>query len=320
MQRDDDDDLAPEYDVRCWKPMRDHFPLTQEDRDHLRRKARGGNAQAWRDLAGEQLRAAQQAIIAHWTLVRHNGVEPEGQCWKDAPEYDEIADGRAWFCGEHYFEKKTLTTEEVEHARGIMERARALAARLELIVRDHASAQGWSNEELADRREVALYGRRRAVAAKVEHNADEAHFVRYQVPDRYAEREKFWEEEARREAIRLRDMAVQGIRNAMAAFFAYRVIVHGDAPPIAAQRVRAAFYDGQAQDLGRGLEWLTSAEYPEVLEGDQLNVVWELLDRAEAVHEEYNGLIEAHLASQGDQGDAIERRRMETAALWAAAA
>jgi hypothetical protein len=320
MQRDDDDDMAPEYDVRCWKPMRDYFPLTEEDRDYLRGKARDGDARAWRDLAGEQLRTAQQAIIVHWTLVRHNGVEPEGQCWKDAPEYDEIADDRAWFCGEHYFKKKTLTAEEVERAREIMERARALATRIEAIVKDHAAAQGWSDEEFAERREVALYGRRRPAAAPVEGDPDEAHFVRSKVPDGYEERERFWEEEARREAIRLREMAAQGIRSAMAACFAYRVIVHVDEPPIAAQRVRAAFYDGQAQDLGRALEWLTSAEYPEVLEGDQLTGVWEMLDRAEAVHEEYDGLIEAHLASRGDRDDAIKRRRMETAALWAAAA
>jgi hypothetical protein len=320
MLQDDDDDMAPEYDIRCWKPGRPRFPLNEEDQAYLRGKAEHRDARAWKAIAGEQIRLASQAIIAHWTLVRHSGGEPEGQCWRDAPEYDEIADGRAWFCGEHYFKKKTLTVEEVERAREIMERARALAARLEAIVRDHATAQGWSDEEFAERREVALYGRRRTVAAPVGDDPDEAHFVRSEVPDRYEEREKFWEEEARREAIRLRDMAAQGIRNAMAAFFAYRVIVHGDAPPIAAQRVRAAFYDGQPKDLGRGLEWLTSAEYPEVLEGGQLTGVWELLDRAEAVHEEYNGLIEAHLASQGDQGDAIERRRMETAALWAAAA
>jgi Cu2+-containing amine oxidase len=201
-----------------------------------------------------------------------------------------------------------------------MERARALAARLDAIVRDHATARGWSDEEFAERREVALYGRRRTVAAPVEDDPDEAHFVRSEVPAGYEEREKFFEEEARREAIRLRDMAAQEIRNAMGAFFAYRVIVHGDAAAIAAQGVRAAFYDGQAQDLGRALEWLTSAEYPEVLEGDQLTGVWEMLNRAEAIHEEYNGLVEAHLASRGDRGEAIERRRMETAALWAAAA
>jgi hypothetical protein len=320
MLREDDDDMAAEYDVRCWKPGRDRFPLNDEDREYLHGKARDGDARAWRELAGEQVRAAEQAIIAHWTLVRHSGGEPEGQCWKDAPEYDEIADDRAWFCGEHYFKKKTLTTEEVERARDIMERARALAARLEVMVRDHATAQGWSEAEFVERREVALYGRRRAVAAPVEDDPDEAHFVRSEVPDRYEEREKFFEKEARREAIRLRDMAAQEIRNAMAAFFAYRVIVHGDAPPIAAQGVRAAFYDGQAQDLGRALEWLTSAEFPEVLEGDQLTGVWEMLNRAEEVHEEYNALVEAHLASRGDRGDAIERRRMETAALWAAAA
>jgi hypothetical protein len=68
------------------------------------------------------------------------------------------------------------------------------------------------------------------------------------------------------------------------------------------------------------LEWLTSAEYPEVLEGDELTGVWNMLTRAQEAHEEYDGLIEAHLASGGDGGDAIERRRMETAALWAAAA
>jgi hypothetical protein len=320
MLGDDDDDMAPEYDVRCWKPGWHYIPLTEEDREYLRGKARSRDARAWSELAGEQLRAAEQAIIAHWTLVRHNGVEPKGECWKDAPEYDEIADDRAWLCGEEYPRKRALTPDEAERAREIMERARALAARLGAIVRDHATAQGWSEAEFAERREVALYGRRRTVAAPVEDDPHEAHFVRSEVPDRYEERERFWEGEARREAIRLRDMAAQGIRNAMAAFFAYRVIVHGDEPPIAAQRVRAAFYDGQAQDLGRGLEWLTSAEYPEVLEVDQLNVVWDLLDRAEAVHEEYNGVIEAHLASRGDPGDAIERRRMETAALWAAAA
>jgi hypothetical protein len=320
MLRDDDDDMAPEYDVRCWKPGWHYIPLTEKDRAYLWGKASTGDARAWSELAGEQIRAAEQAIIAHWTLVRHSGGEPEGQCWRDAPEYDEIADDRAWLCREEYPRKRTLTAEEAERAREIMERARALAARLEAIVRDHAAAQGWSEEEFAERREVALYGRRRTVAAPAKDDPDEAHFVRYEVPDGYEEREKFWEKEARREAIRLRDMAAQGIRNAMAAFFAYRVIVHGDAPPIAAQRVRAAFYDGEAQDLGRGLEWLTSTEYPEVLEGDQLTGVWELLNRAEAVHEEYNGLVEAHLASRGDQGDAIERRRMETAALWAAAA
>lgn len=320
MPRDDDDDMAPEYDVRCWKPGWHYIPLTEEDREYLRGKARNGDARAWSELAGEQLRAAEQAIIAHWTLVRHNGAEPDGQCWKDAPEYDEIADDHAWLCGEEYPRKRPLTSDEAERAREIMERARALAARLESIVRDHAAAQGWSDEEFAERREVALYGRRRPVAAPVEDDPDEAHFVRSEVPDSYEEREKFEEEESRREAIRLRDMAAQGIRNAMAAFFAYRVIVHCDAPPIAAQRVRAAFYDGQALDLGGGLEWLASAEYPEVLEGEQLTAVWELLDRAEAVHEEYNGLVEAHLASGGDGGEAIERRRVETAALWAAAA
>lgn len=271
-------------------------------------------------MAGEQIRAASQAIIAHWALVRHSGGEPEGQCWRDAPEYDEIADGRAWFCGEEYPRKRPLTPDEVERAREIMERARALAARLEAIVQDHAVSQGWSDEEFAERREVALYGRRRARVTRAEPDPDEAHFVRSEVPDSYEEREKFWEAEARREAIRLRDMAAQEIRNAMAAFFAYRVIVHGDAAPVAAQGVRAAFYDGPAQELGRGWEWLTSAEYPELLEGDQINAVWELLNRAEEVHEEYNGLVEAHLASRGDRGDAIERRRVETAALWAAAA
>ena len=316
----DDDDMAPEYDVRCWKPGRPRFPLNEEDRAYLRGKAEHGDARAWKAIAGEQIRLASQAIIAHWTLVRHAGGEPEGECWRDAPEYDEIADGRAWFCSDEYFEKKVLTSAEVNRAREIIERARALAARLDAIVRDHATAQGWSDEEIVERREVALYGRRRAVVPRVKDDPAEAHFVRYEVPDGYEEREKFWEEEARREAIRLRDMAAQGIRNAMAAFFAYRVIAHGDPPPIAAQRVRAAFYDDQAQNLGRRLEWLTSPEYPEVLERDQLNVVWDLLDRAEAVHEEYNGLTEAHLASQGGQGDAIERRRMETAALWAAAA
>ncbi len=320
MLKNDDDDMAPEYDIRCWKPGRDRFPLSEADREYLRGKAHDGDARAWRELAGRQIRAAEQAIIAHWTLVRHSDGEPEGQCWRDAPEYDEIADGRAWFCGESYAKKKKLTSDEAERAREIMERARALAARLEAVVTDYAAAQGWSDEEFAERREVALYGRRRARVTRAEPNPDEAHFVRYEVPDSYEEREKFWEDEARREAIRLRDMAAQEIRNAMAAFFAHRVIVHGDAPPIAAQRVRAAFYDGQAQDLGRALEWLTSAEYPEVLEGDQLTGVWEMRNRAEKVHEEYNALVEAHLASRGDRGDAIERRRMETAALWAAAA
>ncbi|HEY0035270.1 MAG TPA: hypothetical protein VGB66_01220 [Longimicrobium sp.] len=323
MQRDDDDDMAPEYDVRCWKPIRDHFPLTEEDREYLHGKARDGDARAWRELAGEQLRAAQQAIIAHWTLVRHNGVEPECQCWKDTPEYNEIADDRAWFCGEEYPRKRTLTTEEAERAREIMGRAEALAVRLEAIVRDHATAQGWSDEEFAERREVALYGRRRAVSPRVKDDPDEAHFVRYEVPASYAEREKQWEEEIRRETVRRRDMAAQEIRDAMEAFFGYRVIVHGDDAGVAAQRVRAGFYGGGAgspKPLGEWLEWVNSPEFPEVLELDKADELWHAFKRAEAVKEEYNALTEAHLASGGDGGDAIERRRVETAALWAAAA
>jgi hypothetical protein len=323
MPRDDDAEIAPEYDVRCWKPVRDFFPLNDEDREYLRGKAREGDARAWRELAGEQIRLASQAIIAHWTLVRHNGVEPNGQCWRDAPEYEQIADDRGWFCGEEYSKKKKLTVEEAERAREIMERARALAARLEAIVRDHATARGWSDEELVERREVALYGRRRAVAARVEPDPDEAHFVRYEVPDRYAEREKFWEEEARRETIERRDMAAQEIRDAMAAFFAYRVIVRGDEAGLAAQRVRAGFYGGGAGNLlglGEWLEWANSPHFPEVLEVDKADELWHVFRRAEAVKDEYNGLVEAHLTSLGDPGDAIERRRTETAALWAAAA
>lgn len=318
-----DDDMAPEYDIRCWKPARHLIPLTEDDREYLRGKARTGDARAWSQLAGEQLRAAQQAIIAHWTLVRHSGGEPEGQCWRDAPEYDEIADGRAWFCGEEYPRKRTLTSDEAERARAIMERARALAARLEAIVRDHAAAQGWSDEEFAERREVALYGRRRARVTRAEPDPDEAHFVRYEVPDSYQEREKFWEESLRLDAIMRRDMAAQEIRDAMEAFFGYRVIVHGDDAGVAAQRVRAGFYGGGAgnpKPLGEWLEWVNSPDFPEVLEVEKADELWHAFKRAEAVKDEYNGLVEAHLASRGDRGDAIERRRMETAALWAAAA
>jgi hypothetical protein len=320
---DDDADMAPEYDVRCWKPGWHYIPLTEEDREYLRGKARDGDARAWRELAGEQVRAAEQAIIAHWTLVRHNGVEPEGQCWRDAPECDAIADARAWFCREEYFRQNTLTSEEVERARGIMERARALAARLEAIVRDHATAQGWSDEEFAERREVALYGRRRPVTARVDGDPAEAHFVRYEVPASYAEREKFWEEALRRDTDQRREMAAQEIRDAMEAFFSYRVIVHGDEPGIAAQRVRTAFYGGGAasgERLGEWLEWVTSSEFPEVLEVHKADELWDVFKRAEALKDEYNGLVEAHLAARGDRDDAIERRRMETAALWAAAA
>lgn len=325
MVNDADFEMRDEYDLRNLRPSRHVIPLTDEDREYLRRKAADGDARAWRELAGEQIRAAEQSIIAYWTLVKHNGVEPEGEYWYDAPEYDEIVDDRAWFCGESYPKKKTLTVEEAERAREIMERARALAARLEAIVRDHATAQGWSDEEFAERLEVALYGRRRTPPAEVEDDPDEAHFVRYEVPASYEEREKFWEEAARRDTIMRRDMIAQEIRDAQAALFAYRVIVHGDAPATAAQRVRAAFYGtgsgrpaGQA--LGERLEWLTGPEYPEVLEGDQLDEVWEVFKRAEALKDEYNGLVEAHLAARGDRDDAIERRRTETAALWAAAA
>jgi hypothetical protein len=322
MLRDDDDDMAAEYDIRCWKPGRDRFPLTEDDREYLHGKVRAGDSRAWRELAGEQIRAASQAIIGHWTLVRHSGGEPEGQCWRDAPEYDEIADGRAWFCGEEYPRKRPLTPDEVERAREIMERARALAARLEAVVRDYAAAQGWSEEEFAERREVALYGRRRAVSPRVKDDPDEAHFVRYEVPASYAEREKQWEEEIRRETVRRRDMAAKEIRDAMEAFFGYRVIVHGDDAGVAAQRVRAGFYGGGAGDLkqlGEWLEWVNSPDFPEVLEVGKADELWHAFKRAEAVKDEYNALVEAHLASRGDR-DAIERRRMETAALWAAAA
>lgn len=329
MLRDDDDDMAAEYDVRCWKPGWHYIPLTEEDREYLGVKARNGDARAWSELAGEQIRAAEQAIIAHWMLVRHSRGEPEGQCWRDAPEYDEIADGRAWFCGESYARKKTLTVKEAERAREIMERARALAARLEAIVRDHADAQGWSDEEFAERREVALYGRRRArrarraVAAPVEDDPNEAHFVRYEVPDSYAEREKFWEESLRLDTLMRRDLAKQEIREAMEAFFGYRVIVHGDDAGVAAERVRTGFYGGDAgslKPLGEWLEWVNSPDFPEVLELDKADELWHACKRAEAVKDEYNALVEAHLASRGDRGDAIERRRVETAALWAAAA
>lgn len=323
MLKNDDDDMAPEYDVRCWKPGRDRFPLSDADREYLRGKAHHGDARAWRELAGRQIRAAEQAIIAHWTLVRHSGNEPEGQCWRDAREYDEIADGRAWFCGEEYPRKRTLTSDEAERARAIMERARALAARLEAIVRDHAAAQGWSDEEFAERREVALYGRRRARVTRAEPDPDEAHFVRYEVPDSYQEREKFWEESLRLDAIMRRDMAAQEIRDAMEAFFGYRVIVHGDDAGVAAQRVRAGFYGGGAgnpKPLGEWLEWVNSPDFPEVLELDKADELWHAFKRAEAAKDEYNAMVEAHLASRGDRDDAIERRRMETAALWAAAA
>jgi hypothetical protein len=216
-----------------------------------------------------------------------------------------------------------LTPDEVERAREIMERARALAARLEAIVRDHAIAQGWSEEEFAGRREVALYGRRRAMLTRAERRPDEAHFVRFEVPDSYQEREKFWEESLRLDTIMRRDMAAQEIRDAMEAFFGYRVIVHGDDAAVAAQRVRTGFYGGGAGDpkpLGEWLEWLNSPDFPEVLEVDKGDELWDAFERAEAVKVEYNGLVEAHLASHGDEGDTIERRRMETAALWAAAA
>ncbi|HEY0023666.1 MAG TPA: hypothetical protein VGB24_12170 [Longimicrobium sp.] len=209
MAEDAEIEMRHEYELRNLRPSRHAIPLTEDDREYLRGKAHRGDARAWRALAGEQIRAAEQAIIAHWTLVRHDGAPPEGESWYDAPEYDEIADGRAWFCGERYARKKTLTVKEVQRAREIMERAQALAARLDATVRDHATAQGWSDEEFAERREVALYGRRRARVTWGEPDPDEAHFVRYEVPDSYQEREKFREESLRLDAIMRRDMAAQ---------------------------------------------------------------------------------------------------------------
>ncbi|HEY7769432.1 hypothetical protein [Longimicrobium sp.] len=323
MAEDAEIEMRDEYELKNLRPSRHVIPLSEDDREYLRGKARAGDARAWRKLAGEQIRAAEQAIIAHWTLVTHEGVAPQGEYWYDAPEYDEIADGRGWFCGERYARKKTLTVKEVERAREIMERAQALAARLDAILRDHAAAQGWSDEELAERREVALYGARQARVTRAEPDPDEAHFVRYEVPDSYQEREKFRDEALRRDTIMRREMAAQEIRDAMEAFFGYRVIVHGDDALVATQRVRAGFYGegaGTPKPLGEWLDWVNSPEFPEVLELDQADELWHACKRAEAVKDEYNALVEAHLASRGDPGDAIERRRMETAALWAAAA
>jgi hypothetical protein len=158
-------EMRDQYDFRGARPSRLYTPMTREETAAALRRAACGDAKAWDRITGERVRAAEQAIIAHWTLVRYDGVDPGGAVWTDAPEYDEIIEDRAWMCSDEFFQKATLTREEVERMREIQARVDALANRLNRAVDEHLKAQGYTEEEIADRREAALYGRRTVARA-----------------------------------------------------------------------------------------------------------------------------------------------------------
>lgn len=164
MLSDADDEMAPEYDMRGWKPGRHYHELTGAEREEFVRRAALGDRAAWRRLVGEHVRAAEQAIVAHWTLVRYDGVHPGDRVWTDAPEYDEIIEDRAWMCSEQFVAKQSLSPADVQRLRGIQARADAIAERLNQAVQEHLLQRGCSPEEIGRRRDAALYGGRGAAA------------------------------------------------------------------------------------------------------------------------------------------------------------
>ena len=158
-------EMAQEYEFRGARPSRLYVPMTRDEYEDAVRKAACGDAKAWDRITGESIRAAEQAIIVHWALVRHDGRDPGNQVWTDAPEYDEIVADRAWLCSDAYLGKEVLTHAEMKRLREIQARANALAERLDGMVAAHLVVKGFSPLQMAQLREAALYGRRTAATA-----------------------------------------------------------------------------------------------------------------------------------------------------------
>lgn len=158
-------EMADEYEFRGARPSRLYVPMTRAEYDDAVGNAACGDAKAWGRIAGESIRSAEQAIIVHWALVRHDGRDPRNAVWTDAPEYDEIVEDRAWLCSDTHFEKEVLTPAEMQRMREIEARANALAERLDGIVAAHLTEKGFSPQQIARLRDAALYGRPTAATA-----------------------------------------------------------------------------------------------------------------------------------------------------------
>ncbi|HEX8316782.1 hypothetical protein [Longimicrobium sp.] len=158
-------EMADAYEFRGARPSRLYVPMTRDEYDDAVRKAACGYSKAWDRIAGESIRAAEQAIIVHWALVRHDGRDPRNEVWTDAPEYGEIVEDRAWLCSDTYLTKEVLAPAEMKRMREIEARANALAERLDGIVAAHLGAKGFSPHQVAQLREAALYGPRTAATA-----------------------------------------------------------------------------------------------------------------------------------------------------------